>query len=242
MPLVMICLCFLISVLVKKPKVKKIFFWTGFSLLFFCTNGFFANEAILAWELKAKPFADVRKYHVGIVLTGTTMSSRTPDDRIYFGRGADRVTHTVQLYKLGLIDKILVSGGSGNLIASGEKEAVSFMKAMVLMGVPEQDIVIESETRNTHESAVAVKKILASLGYDANECVLITSAFHMRRSLACYQKEGMALDHFTTDFYSHSRKYTLETFIIPSIEAIDIWHKLIREWTGCLAYKMAGYI
>ncbi len=54
----------------------------------------------------------MKPHDLGIVLTGATIPNRLPNDRIYFARGADRVTHTVQLYKLGLLKKILISGGN----------------------------------------------------------------------------------------------------------------------------------
>ena len=84
--------------------------------------------------------------------------------------------------------------------------------------------------------------MLDSLHYSAADCFLITSAFHMRRSLACYRKVGLAIQPFTTDFYAHKPRYTPDAFLIPSVDAIGNWQKLIKEWIGLIAYKMAGYI
>src|SRR5258706_528699 len=122
-------------------------------------------------------------YSWGIILTGITKYETGPPDRIYFSCGADRVTHTVQLYKLGKIKKILVSGGSGSLDSPDRKEANEVAEALMLMGIPAKDIVTESESRNTHESAEAVKKMLTGQAVPS-ECLLITSAYHLRRSLA----------------------------------------------------------
>ena len=72
--------------------------------------------------------------------------------------------------------------------------------------------------------------------------LLITSAFHMRRSKACFKKAGLPVDLFSTDFYSHPRYYTPDTLLVPQAEAITIWQKLFKEWTGMVAYKAAGYI
>lgn len=210
-------------------------------MLFFFSNDFLANEVMIAWEIEARPIAPMKKYRLGIVLTGTTVT-HFPNDRVYFTKGADRVTHTIQLYKEGKIEKILISGGSGRILGEAEPEANRFRKVMVMMGIPEQDIIIENETRNTAESAIHVKKILDSSGFNGSDCLLITSAFHMRRSLACYRKAGVDLDNFTTDFYSYPRDYNVGTFIIPKIEAFVSWHKLVKEWVGFAAYKVAGYV
>ena len=174
-------------------------------------------------------------------MTGVTKYDTGPQDRVYFSCGADRVTHTLQLYKLGKIKKILVSGGSGRLDALNRKEAFEVAEALMLMGVPASDIVTESESRNTHESAEAVKKLLTGQAAPS-ECLLITSAYHLRRSLACYKKVGWNMDTFSVDFHATVRKFYLDTLLVPSVDALRDWHVLIKEWTGMIAYKVAGYI
>ena len=242
LPLTMVVLCFIASVVIKRQPWSKRFFWAGFVLLLFFSNDFISNAPMRSWEIDAKPFNTLSPRKLGIVLTGSTHSFLEPDDRVYFKRGADRVTHTIQLYKLGLIEKILVSGGTGRLLKADEPEANKYKKVMLMAGVPEQDILLENKTRNTYESAVAVKEILDSLHFTADDCLLITSAFHMRRSLACYRKAGLDIESFTTDFYGLQDKIFLTSILLPSIEGFIIWEKLFKEWTGFVAYKMAGYI
>ncbi|HTE30790.1 MAG TPA: YdcF family protein [Chryseolinea sp.] len=242
MPLTLIFLATLAGFMTKNQKLKQRLLLVALVIVFLFSNDFISNELMSAWEIKTIPYADMRPHTLGIVLTGSTVPMLKPDDRVYFARGADRVTHTVQLYKLGLIKKILISGGSGRLTDEDEPEANKFQKAMVMMGVAEQDIMIENETRNTYESAVAVKPMLDSLHFEARDCLLITSAFHMRRSLACYRKAGLDIEPFTTDFYSHPRVFYPDSLVIPRLEALIIWQKLIKEWLGFVAYKAAGYI
>lgn len=242
LPLTLIVIFILLGVFLKNKKWKKYFFWLGFGLLLFFSNGSIANEVMMMWELPAKPFNELKPHKLGIVLTGSTIYKPYPDDRVYFQRGADRVTHTIQLYKLGYIEKVLISGGSGALVQEDEPEANKFREVMTLMGVDSADIIIENETRNTYESAVAVKPLLKDLKYKTEDCLLITSAFHMRRSLACYRKAGVDVDYFTTDFYTYPRPYYFDSLIIPKVEALMIWQKLFKEWIGFAAYKVAGYV
>lgn len=242
MPLTIVALCFLLSAIIKHRIWRRRLMIGGLVLLFLFSNEFIANELMKRWEIETRPYSMTRHYKLGIVLTGTIIPQLKPDDRVYFQKGADRVVHTVQLYKLGLIDRILVSGGSGRLVEVGEREADRFKEVMLLMGVPDSVIMLENFTRNTHESAVAVSKIVRELKYSPAECVLITSAFHMRRSLACYRKAGLPMDSFTTDFYAHHHAYYPDAFIIPKLDALIMWHKLVREWTGMAAYWVAGYV
>jgi uncharacterized SAM-binding protein YcdF (DUF218 family) len=242
MPLVIIVICLVLSVIVRKTAWKKWLFGIGLGLLLFCTNDFIANEVIHWWELPATPFSQIKKtYEWGIILTGITRLEAEPRDRVHFARGADRATHSVQLYKLGIIKKILVSGGSGRLDGEGPREADELATALVMMGVRPEDLLLENESRNTHESAEFVKKMLQDKS-SPNDCLLITSAYHMRRSVACFIKAQWSIDYFSVDILSHKRKYSFENLLIPKPEALGIWHTLVKEWAGMLAYRLAGYI
>jgi uncharacterized SAM-binding protein YcdF (DUF218 family) len=241
-PLTLVCAVLVLSLLLRNVVLKKWLRISGILLLLFFSNEFIANEAMRVWEIDPVSYRSMHPYKVGIVLTGAVIPQLQPDDRVYFQRGADRVVHTVQLYKLGLIERILISGGSGRLVDIGEREANQFKDVMLLMGVPDSVIIVENETRNTHESAVEVKKILHAFRYAGGDCLLITSAFHMRRSLACYRKVGLTPHPFTTDFYAHPTVWYFDSFFFPKVEALVIWHKLAREWVGFVAYWLAGYV
>lgn len=242
MPVTVIAILFLSGLIIRNPRRKKQLLWTAFGCFVFFSNDFISNEVMRAWEIDPTPYDQVRPHALGIVLTGTTIPLLKPNDRVYFSRGADRVTHTVELYKRGLISKILVSGGSGLLLGEDEPEANKYRRVMVMMGVPTEDIMLENDTRNTYESAVQVRPMLDSLHYRASDCLLITSAFHLRRSAACYRKAGLDIEMFSVDFYAHPRVFNPGVFLVPKVEALVIWHKLVKEWLGLAAYKVAGYI
>lgn len=240
-PLVWVCLLLVSSLIIKKKRWKRRLFYSAIVLLLFFSNDFIANEVMRLWEIPPTPYAKIdRVYDYGILLTGVTSTDNQPDDRVYFQRGADRVVHTVDLYKRGIIRNVLVAGGSGRLVTSGRREADDIVKALELMGVPKENILIENESRNTAESARHVKAMLA--GQDTARVLLITSAFHMRRSEGCFTKAGIPVDRFSTDFFTHPRYFTPDVLFVPKVEALNIWQKLFKEWVGVLAYRLAGYL
>ena len=242
-PLVIILLCFLLSMILKSPRWKKRLLVAGFTFFLFFSNDFLANEVMRMWEPDATAYHDIRKtYALGILLTGVSISGKEPADRVYFQRGVERVTHTVELYKLGKIGGVLVTGGSGRLLNTDQKEAEDIKRALVMMGVNEVDVMVENASRNTHESAVEVKKMLDRMSRSYSDCLLITSAFHMPRTAASFRKAGMEMDTFTTDSHTHPRTFTPDALFIPKIESFVIWHKLTREWVGFVAYKLVGYV
>ena len=242
MPLVIICILLLLSFLLKSKIWKARLFKIALGLLWFFTNDFIANEVVRAWEIPATPFANIKKkYEYGIVLTGVGKSEMEPADRVYLGRGADRVTHTLQLYKLGIIKKILIAGGNGKLTKVQKQEADVLADVFKLIGAPDSVLVIENNSRNTHETAVEFNKRFKGT-IKPEQCILVTSSFHMRRSIACFIHEGWTMDTFSTDFLSHNRKFSFDTLFIPKEEALGNWQIIIREWVGMVAYKLAGYI
>lgn len=241
MPLTLIVAAFLLAVFLK--RYRRRFFWIGLGLLLFFSNDFIANAVMQGWEYDAIPINSIDSTcRLGIVLTGTTIEGLKPDDRVYFQRGADRLIHTVQLYKEGKIKTVLISGGTGRLLLEGEPEADKLAFVMKFMGVVDSDIITENESRNTHESAVEVKSILDSLHIPSQQCLLITSAFHMRRSLGCFHRMGLNPKPFSVDFYAHNTQYTPDVLFVPNVNALEIWQKLFKEWLGITAYWAAGYI
>jgi len=240
-PLVVISALFIVSLVLKNTIWKKRLFTAALIILLFCSNEFISNEVMRLWELPPTPFSEItKKYEVGILLTGVTKSNFSPNDRIYFQRSSDRVMHTMQLYKLGHIKKILISGGSGSLIERS-KEADDLALVFQLMGVPPDDLIIENQSDNTHESAVAVKSMIEN-SYQPKDCLLITSGYHMRRSRACFKKVGFETDTFSVDFLSNKRSFSPDTLLLPKVESLFNWQVLLKEWVGFIAYKVAGYI
>lgn len=241
-PLVIIGILVLVGIIIRKPRVKKIALRTAVVLFFFFSNDFIANEFARMYEEPITPLKEVtKKYEYGILLTGIARNQVGPRDRVYFGRGADRLTHTLQLYRMGIINKILISGGSGRLIDIGSKEADQLKSFLLTAAVPDSVIVIENQSDNTYQSAVEVKKILDEIDPSASY-LLITSGYHLPRANACFEKVGIHADLFATDPLSHERVFTPDVLIVPTIDAFGKWQALLKEWFGLLAYKMAGYI
>jgi uncharacterized SAM-binding protein YcdF (DUF218 family) len=182
-------------------------------------------------------------YEVGIVLTGVTNLNKTVYDRTFFNKGADRATHTVQLYKLGKIKKILITGGQGLDPTNPNTEADLLKNFMVMTGVPDQDIMVETAAKNTRENAAFSKEMLLQNGYGIDQkFLLITSAFHIPRSKGCFDKVGLQTDTFPVDYYSEDIRFSIPLLLQPEPYSIFMWHKLFKEWIGITVYWLVGYI
>lgn len=241
-PLAIVVMLLVASWLIRNQRWKKILSRTAFVLLLFTSNHFIASEFMRRWEWPLVRLDSMqKKYDYGVLLTGITNTGMIPKDRTYFGRGADRATHTLHLYKLGIIRKIIVSGGSGRLDGGGVREADDISDFLRMAGVPDSALIIENESKNTHESAVRVGEILSKLD-GPKEVLIVTSGYHIRRAMACFRKAGVDAEPFSTDPISEPRRFTPESLLIPKIEAIGMWQIMLKEWVGFVAYWFAGYI
>ncbi|MFD2202442.1 YdcF family protein [Shivajiella indica] len=226
----------------NKANGRKIIL-TGIIFLLIFSNQFFSNWAMNQWEPGFKAFSQLPKYEVGIVLTGVTNLSKTVYDRTFFNKGADRATQAVQLYKMGIIKKILISGGQGLNPSNPNTEAELLRDFMLIAGVDQKDILIEKQAKNTYQNAVLSKETLTEHDYSSGQKhLLITSAFHMKRAKGCFDKVGLNTDTFPVDYYSEDTKFDIPTLLYPDPQAMLLWHKLFKEWIGIVTYKLAGYI
>lgn len=240
-PLLWVILIFFYAFFCKKPSVKKKVFLTGIIVLLFFSNSFIVNEAFLAWEDKPIQISGLKKYETAIVLTGVASNRKGITDRVFFGKGADRVLHTVQLYKLGKIKKILISGGSSVFFGKSIPEARQLKKVFLYCGVSEGDIILEDRSRNTTESSHYSRKLIDSLNL-GKDFLLITSAFHIPRSVGCFEKAGLNVQAYPVDFYSRDRDLDIQTKLLPSEDYLSRWAILIHEIMGYIVYKLMGYI
>jgi uncharacterized SAM-binding protein YcdF (DUF218 family) len=227
-----------IAVFSKNENRKRKSLQWGFWLFIFFTNGFIFNLIMFTWEIPAA-VPQSKTYEAGIVLGG--MSSYDKEyDRVQFYRGSDRLLQAVELYRKGVIRKIIFTGGSGRLLHPEMKEGIYLKRYMNYFNIPEKDFIMESESQNTHENADFTKVILDRENIKG-DYLLITSAFHMRRSVGCFKKAGIIADMYSTDRYSGKPKFEFDHLLIPDISVMEAWSNLIHEMVGYVAYKMMGY-
>lgn len=222
-------------------KRSKGFLWMGMLVFVVFSNPLFCNYVMRSWELTTPPKENLPLMEVGIVLTGALGHNPDMEDQMHVSDAGDRFTEAMVLYKEGFIKKILITGGSGSILDPDFKESEVLKNFLVTIGFPEEDIIIEPNSRNTHENAANTAQVLKEYSLDDRKHLLITSAFHMRRSLACFSKEKIDVVPYSVDFRSSYVEWDL-TWLLPSPHALANWSMLIKEWVGIVAYKVAGYI
>lgn len=241
-PLVWIITLVLAGLFTKNKAVKKKAIIASAVMLVFFSNPFFLRLVMRWWEVPpVKASAIVIPYETGVLMGGAMRYYNSETERIVYGNSVDRLIQCVELYKKGKIKKILITGGSGLLWVQKYKEADLLKNVMLNMGIPEADIISENISKNTRENIIYTGKILKN-NFKGKTILVITSGYHMRRTLACFKKEGINAVPYSVDQYSGRWQWTPDKTIIPNASIIQAWDILLHEWTGFLTYKLIGYL
>jgi uncharacterized SAM-binding protein YcdF (DUF218 family) len=239
-PVIWIIILLCVSLFSKDAKRKRRTLITSVIMLVLLTNSFLFDEVMRHWEIPAARHSDLKpQYDAGIILSGV-LSYDHSFDRLQFNRRNDRLMQAIELYKTGRIKKLFFTGGSGSLVYRDKKESQMVKRFLTSIGIPEQDIIIEDESNNTYENA-RYSKIILMRSFNNGKYLLITSAFHMRRAVACFNKQEIAVTSYSVDRYSGPRKYQFDHLLIPNSETLFNWDSLIHEIVGYIVYKVIGY-
>lgn len=201
------------------------------------TNQWLYKTTTKCWQSEYKELSKVKQYDLGILLTG--MVQFDTRDQGFFGSAADRFIQTATLYHTGKIKKILVTGGSGSLFHTYKSESIFLKEMLISNKIPEKDIIIEPNARNTYENAIFSKPILDSLKINT-PCLLITSALHMKRSEAVFSKAGFKFDTYASDFRVIDEYFSLDAILIPDGKLLTEWSLLLKEMIGLWVYQLTG--
>lgn len=239
-PLVWILMLVLISFWVKPITWKKKLRVACVIILIIFSNPALLKLSLYAWEVHAVNDKRLEHYDAAIVLGGM-VEWDSDAGRISCRRGVDRIWQTMRLYKVGKVDKILLSGDSGYVFGRDLNEAQRLKNELIEFDFPAEDIYIETQSRNTYENALYSKHLIDSMGWD--KLLLVTSARHMRRARAIFDKLDIAVDVYPTDQYTGNDLYLYwDEYLIPSGETFTGWTDLIKEIVGYVVYDIKGYI
>src|SRR5437588_2620369 len=125
--------------------------------------------------------------------------------------------------------RIVFSGGSANLIANDAREADFATDIFEGLGVNKSRLTLERRSRNTYENAEFSKAIAAPKA--GERWLLVTSAFHMPRSIGVFRKLGFAVEPYPADWRTGSAPGLLSSSAFAS-DGLGNADTAIREWKG----------
>jgi uncharacterized SAM-binding protein YcdF (DUF218 family) len=154
-----------------------------------------------------------------------------------FNQAADRFVEGLRLAQSYPDARILVSAGDGSFSGTYEGDAHAAELFFTTFGVPAERLIREGASRTTFENARNTRQLLED--ERLTRCALVTSAFHMPRSIGLFRKLGIDVIPWPTDYRTTGKAVLWFDFSQPSLNA-QLMTTAVREWIGLVAYYLGG--
>ncbi|MCB1448491.1 MAG: YdcF family protein [Rhizobiaceae bacterium] len=152
-------------------------------------------------------------------------------------QAADRYIEAARLARLYTEATIIVSGGDGSFSGDYKGDADLSPAFFAAMGVDPSRILRETASRNTAENVGETRRLLEA--NHLSDCLLITSAYHMPRAKALFDRAGVQTRAWPSDYRSSGRVRLRFDFTQPSLNA-QLASTAAREWAAILAARLTG--
>jgi uncharacterized SAM-binding protein YcdF (DUF218 family) len=153
-------------------------------------------------------------------------------------RSPDRIIAAAALARQYPKARVVFTGGSPRLL-SDAREADYAAAIFESLGVDKSRLIMERQSRNTAENAEFTKALVAPR--PGERWVLVTSAFHMPRSVGLFRKTGFPVEAYPVDWWVGRRRDAL-SFTALALEGLSRTDIAMREWFGLIAYRATGRI
>jgi uncharacterized SAM-binding protein YcdF (DUF218 family) len=135
--------------------------------------------------------------------------------------------------------RMVYAGGSANLINNEATEAEAAATVLESLGLTSDRLRIERQSRNTQENVDFAKAIANP--QPGERWLLVTSAFHMPRSIGLFRKAGFSVQPYPVDWKTRGWSDALtpnEDFL----SGLVLTNLAVHEWLGLVAYRLTGRI
>jgi len=154
-------------------------------------------------------------------------------------RSGDRFVETLRLAQRHPEARILVAGGGSALLPGQEPEAAAAARFFRDFGIAPERLLLEDKSRNTEENAVNAMAI--GQPKPGETWLLVTSAFHMPRSVGLFRRAGFPVLPWPADYLAAGNEGIGPRLDQPA-ENLSISSIALREWAGLLGYYLTGRI
>ncbi|MCQ2009307.1 YdcF family protein [Sporolactobacillus sp. STSJ-5] len=166
-----------------------------------------------------------------IVMLGGGATLDTPDmngSGQLSGNAANRLLTTYRLYRQTKLP-IILSGGK--VYPDSGVEAEIGKRQLIALGVPKDKIIVEKKSITTKTNAKKTKQLLERFHF--RRPILVTSAFHMPRAVLIFNKQGMHVTAYPTDYLESRKVFLYPGQFVPSNGGVAF--TALKEYVGILA-------
>jgi uncharacterized SAM-binding protein YcdF (DUF218 family) len=212
----------------------------GVALLLVAGLSPLGNVLIMPLEERfARPRLEPGEQVAGIIILGGFEDGRISAARgsLEINEAGDRITEGVALALRFRSAKVVFTGGVGALVESYPPGAPAVRAFLTAVGVAPNRIVIEDRSRTTWENAELTRNAVRPK--PGERWLLVTSAFHMPRSIGVFRKAGFEVVAWPADYRTKGPADTYRFFsrMPEGLERLDV---AVKEWVGLVVYRLTG--
>ncbi len=178
-------------------------------------------------------------YDAVILLGGVTdelVQSQTGQPA--YNDNVERLVMTFRLLREGRATIAIVSGAAMDPALERFGEARVLADQLVEWGIDRERVIVEAKARNTRENAVYSAEIARARGLTT--VLVVTSAFHIPRSIDCFRAVDMTVDVLPVD-YRAAPLGGRELELLPRSGELAVSSRALRELLGRVVYRVVGF-
>jgi len=228
---------FLVS-LTRRQKTGKIFVLIGIIFLGMLSYNAISDGLLRPLEYQYPPLLsleNIQNVKWIVVLGGGHISDpKLPITSQLSEASLIRLVEGIRLYRGVPKSKLILSGGSP---FEKTAEAKIMAEVAVAIGVKNQDLILEELSKDTEEEARLIQQ---AVGRD--RFVLVTSASHMPRSIALFNKLGMHPIPAPTGYLVKESQKMSPGMFYPGVSGLSKAERAFYEYLGLAWAKLRGAI
>jgi len=215
---------------------------SGLSLVLLAVCGWTSIGTVALAPLEDRfPLPQIGAPPTGVIMLGGAVDIHLTADRgqVTVNDAGERLTETAALAVRYPQAKIFLSGGFGHVGPQGTtpSEAAVARTFLLSVGIAADRIGMDEKSRTTCENAAETAKALAPKPGDT--WLLVTSAWHMPRAMACFRAEKLDVIPYPVDFRS-TAEHPWRSIKKSTAERLDNIDIAFHEWIGLLGYWATG--
>ena len=171
-----------------------------------------------------------------IVILGGYTDASDSGGIIELGDAVDRLFHGMRLYRAGKAPVVMLVGGAAR---GHQPEAQVMANLLAEFNIAREVMLLEDKSRNTRQNALNAMAIMQDNGI--KKILLSTSAYHMHRAQAVFEKLGVEVVPAATDYQVLEPDPSILDWL-PNAEALMMTTLGIKEHLGWWVYRVRGWV
>jgi uncharacterized SAM-binding protein YcdF (DUF218 family) len=190
-------------------------------------------------QFPARSFDEIQNPK-GIIALGGALNAPLTRARgpIAFSPAGARVTEALALAHYFPRARLVFSGGSADLLGAGIPEGDVVEEFISELGLPMDRVTIERKSRNTFENARFTFDLVDPKPGDM--WILVTSAFHMPRAVASFEKAGFHVAPHPVDYFTFGDQGDYWAYTLAPLQSLRLIDIAVKEWAGLTIYWVLG--